>query len=285
MSDRVTSFCRAWAITRADGTTLGFTDHDADLAFDGIAFRARTGLTAAALAQTTGLSVDNSEAMGALSDAAITEADIAAGRYDRAEIRIWRVDWQAPETRALEFRGEIGEIRHADGAFHAELRGLTDLLNQTGGRIFQRDCAAILGDGACGIDLQDPAHRLEAACEGAEDGRVFRCPDAGIHAEGWFTHGALRIASGPAAGLSGLIKSDRLRDGLREVGLWEPLRAQIAAGDLVVLTAGCDRRAETCRTKFANFANFRGFPNVPGEDWLTAVPSRSQPRDGGRRGA
>jgi len=285
MSDRVTSFCRAWAVTRQDGMVLGFTDHDGDLAFDGITFRARTGLTAAALQQTTGLSVDNSEAMGALSDAAITEADIAAGRYDRAEIRIWRVDWHAPDTRELEFRGEIGEIRHGDGAFHAELRGLTDLLNQTSGRIYQRDCAAVLGDAACGIDLQDPVYRLEAACAGAEAGRRFRCADGGTHAEGWFTHGALRIGSGAGAGLSGLIKSDRLMDGMREIGLWEPLRADIAAGDLLILTAGCDRRAETCRTKFANFANFRGFPHVPGEDWLTAVPSRSQPRDGGRRGA
>jgi hypothetical protein len=29
------------------------------------------------------------------------------------------------------------------------------------------------------------------------------------------------------------------------------------------LEAGCDKRAETCRLKFGNFLNFRGFPAFP----------------------
>ena len=59
---------------------LGFTDHDRDIVVDGVTCRADTGMTAKALQQTTGLSVDNSEAVGALSDAAITEGEILAGR-------------------------------------------------------------------------------------------------------------------------------------------------------------------------------------------------------------
>jgi hypothetical protein len=72
----VTSVCRAWTVRRKDGVMLGFTDHDRDLVVDGVACRADTGLTARALQQTTGLSVDNTEAFGALSAAAITEADL-----------------------------------------------------------------------------------------------------------------------------------------------------------------------------------------------------------------
>ncbi|MEZ5853946.1 MAG: phage BR0599 family protein [Hyphomicrobiaceae bacterium] len=30
------------------------------------------------------------------------------------------------------------------------------------------------------------------------------------------------------------------------------------------LRRGCDKRLETCRTKFANAANHRGFPHMPG---------------------
>ena len=33
-----TTVCRAWAVTRNDGVVLGFTDHDAPLAFEGIGF-------------------------------------------------------------------------------------------------------------------------------------------------------------------------------------------------------------------------------------------------------
>jgi uncharacterized phage protein (TIGR02218 family) len=53
---------------------------------------------------------------------------------------------------------------------------------------------------------------------------------------------------------------------------------------MVRLEAGCDKRAETCRLKFANFLNFRGFPHLPGEDWLTAVPKAEGANDGGSLG-
>jgi uncharacterized phage protein (TIGR02218 family) len=49
--------------------------------------------------------------------------------------------------------------------------------------------------------------------------------------------------------------------------------------------AGCNRSASACRNKFSNFLNFRGFPHVPGEDWLTSYPSRALRRDGGSRGS
>ena len=64
----LTTVARCWALTRSDGLRLGFTDHDCDLDFDGLSFRAGTGLSAMALQQATGLSVDNTEALGALSD-------------------------------------------------------------------------------------------------------------------------------------------------------------------------------------------------------------------------
>ena len=72
----VTTTCRCWAVTRTDGIVLGFTDHDCGLAFGGVKFRADTRLSALALQQSTGLSVDNSSAQGALSDAALREAGL-----------------------------------------------------------------------------------------------------------------------------------------------------------------------------------------------------------------
>ena len=65
LASGTTTIARAWALTRSDGATLGFTDHDRDLAFEGMIFRAEAGLTARALEQVTGLAVDNSEAVGA----------------------------------------------------------------------------------------------------------------------------------------------------------------------------------------------------------------------------
>ena len=105
-----THLCRCWLVSRRDGVTLGFTDHDEDVVFDGAVFPASSGMDASALQSATGLSVDNAQAVGALSDAAVSEEDVRAGRFDRAEVRLWLVDWQRPELRVLMFRGEFGEI-------------------------------------------------------------------------------------------------------------------------------------------------------------------------------
>jgi uncharacterized phage protein (TIGR02218 family) len=47
--------------------------------------------------------------------------------------------------------------------------------------------------------------------------------------------------------------------------------------------AVCDKRFETCRSVFANTVNFRGFPDIPGEDFLTLTPTEGGRHDGGSR--
>lgn len=277
-----TAVSRCWRVTRVDGTKFGFTDHDCDLSFEDTSFRAGTGLSATALSQTTGLSVDNTEAVGALSDVAITEEDIFAGRFDGAEVEAWLVQWAAPENRVLQFRGSLGEITRVNGAFSAELRGLAERMNVPTGRVYQRTCQAVLGDAQCGFDLAAPGYVTEADVS-TTDGRVFTFEGAANFEPRWFERGQMRVLSGAAAGLSGAIKLDRLAEGIRTVELWDGLREDIATGDTIRLTAGCDKRMETCRLKFVNLFNFQGFPDILGEDWQVAHPSRLSSRNGGSR--
>lgn len=278
-----TTVARCWRVTRGDGVVLGFTDHDRDLAFDGTVFVAGAGLGARALSQTTGLAVDNTEAVGALSDAAITEGDLLAGRFDGAAVEAWLVNWADVAQRMRQFRGTIGEVSQAGGAFQAELRGLTELLNQPQGRVYQAPCSAILGDARCRVDLSLPGYFEERVVEGVEEGRVFRFADFLGFDDRWFERGRLVVLTGAAAGLVEVVKNDRLTGRGRVVELWQGLRAPVVVGDRIRLEAGCDRRAETCRLKFANFVNFRGFPHLPGEDWLAAVPRAGDVNDGGSR--
>ncbi|MEO0381257.1 MAG: DUF2163 domain-containing protein [Pseudomonadota bacterium] len=277
----LTTLCRAWAIVRKDGNSFGFTDHDCELTFDGIKFRADSGLTASALAQSTGLSVDNTEALGALTAAAVREDEIEAGRFDGAEVRAWIVNWAEPDTRWLQFRGTIGEIRRAGGAFHAELRGLTEALNRPLGRIYQKPCTAVLGDGACGFDVTQPGYRHEGAPDRTKDGRIFEWDTLPGFDEGWFLRGRLDVLSGAGAGLWGMIKRDSTENGVRRIELWEPIRAGVVDSDRVRLTVGCDKRFETCRLKFNNLLNFQGFPDLPGDDWVMAYPNGTGANEGG----
>ena len=277
----VTTVCRAWAVTRRDGVVLGFTDHDRDLAFEGITFRASTGLTARALEQSTGLAVDNAEAVGALSDASIREADIAAGLYDGAGVRSWLVNWTDVSERRQTFRGSIGEIERQGGAFRAELRGLAEALNQPKGAVYQKPCAAVLGDGRCRVDTMQPGMSHEASVVAVERGAVLAFPAAPGFPEGWFARGRVTVLDGAGQGAVGVVKRDRDVAGQRVVELWEMLSAGLAPGDRVRIEPGCDKRLETCRDKFDNLANFRGFPDIPGEDWLVSYPVRAGVNDGG----
>ncbi len=276
LADGATSVCRCWRLTRADGRIFAFTDHDVSLAFDDTTFVPTDALSARALEQTTGMSVDNSEAMGALSDKGLSEADILAGRFDGARVEIWRVNWSDPAQRALQFRGRIGEIERSGGAFRAELRGLTEMLNQPQGRLYQRPCRAVLGDGECGVDLSDPAYKAELVLTADPVGTTLEAPALDA-AEGWFDNGTLTVLDGAAEGLTRIVRADRVRAEGRGVELWEALPADVGAGTRVRLEAGCDKRAKTCIAKFDNMVNFRGFPFLPAEDWLTAYP-RSEDR-------
>lgn len=265
------TIARAWAVTRGDGVTLGFTDHDEAIAFDGITFRPDAGLTARAVVQGLGLSVDNTEAVGLLSDSAITEIDLMAGRWDSADVRLWDVDWRTPERRRLVFRGHLGEVTRNGGAFRAELRGLSEPLNRAQGRVYHPRCAAELGDSACGFDLGRTGYSAEGVILEIEEGAKLRLTEVAGHEARWFERGNLVVLSGAAEGLTGLIKNDKAQGGTgREVELWAALGIAPQPGDRVRLTAGCDKRADTCRLKFLNFLNFRGFPHLPPEDWLLA---------------
>ncbi|MDO5369852.1 DUF2163 domain-containing protein [Paracoccus sp. (in: a-proteobacteria)] len=275
-----TTIARTWAVRRSDGLTLGFTDHDGVLSFEGIAFRPEAGLTAQALVQGLGLAVDNTEAQGVLSDDAITAEDLAAGRWDGAEVRLWEVDWTDVALRRLVFRGSLGEITFAAGAFRAELRGLAEALNRAQGRVYHPRCSALLGDEQCRFDLTREGFWAEGVIASLDEGGA-RLELRGVpaHRAGWFDHGRIAFLDGPAQGLAGVVKIDAVpAPDVRAVELWAAPGAAPAVGDRVRLTAGCDKRAETCRGKFLNFLNFRGFPHLPPEDWLISPQA-----NGGRR--
>lgn len=282
LAGRQTTVARCWAVRRKDGQRFGFTDHDLDLVFDDLVFRADTGLSAAALQQGTGLAVDNSEAVGALSDASVTETDIAAGRFDGAEVTAWLVNWADVSARKVLFRGSLGEITRQGGGFSAELRGLTEALNRPVGRVFQAPCSAVLGDAACRVDLDAQGMTAEATVLEVTGHGGFVLAGAGTVEAGWFQRGRLDVLDGVSSGLWAVLKRDVLHgDGTRHVDLWEPMRGSVEVGTRVRLTVGCDKRFETCRTKFDNLLNFQGFPDIPQEEWIMVHPTMTPKRDGG----
>lgn len=276
-----TTLAWCWRIDRRDGVSLGFTDHDRPLAFGGVTFEPGAGFAAAELRATADLSVDAQEASGALRSERIAETDVLDGLWDGAEVRVWRVDWTDVALRVLMRRGAIGQVRRGRSAFVAEVRSMAHVLNQPVGRTFQAGCDAALGDARCGVDLDAPAFRGSGTVTALIGDRAFAVAGLEGFAPGLFERGALAWTSGANAGRSAEVAGHGTADGVATLALAEaPLRPP-APGDGFAVRAGCDKRLETCRDRFANVANFRGFPHLPGQDAMLRYAVPGEGGDGG----
>lgn len=278
-----TTLATCWRIRRKDGAVLGFTDHDRALSFAGALYEPGGGADGAAIESSADLSVDNSEIEGALVSDALSADDLAAGRYDGAEVEIWRVNWRDPSQRLLLKRGTIGEVAREGSRFRAEIRGAAHALDRVTGRVYQRRCDAIVGDPRCGVDLELAQYKGEGIVAALLDDQRFLAAGLQSFVAGWFAHGALAWTAGANQGANAHVKAhDKSGDG-DALSLWLPAGAPIAVGDAFTVAAGCDKHHATCKAKFANLVNFRGFPLMPGNDFAVSYPLKSDRNDGGKR--
>ena len=280
LDDGTTTLSWCWRISRSDGVALGFTDHDRALAFDGTTFEPESGFAASEIRAGSDLAVDAQDATGVLTSDRITETDILDGRWDNAAVELWRVNWADTSQRVLLRRGAVGQIRRGRMAFVAEVRSLAHVLGQTVGRTFQAGCDASLGDARCGIDLENAVYKGTGVVTDLLRDRAFMASGLSGFDAGWFTSGTLTWTSGANAGRITEVLAHGLDGSIATLTLLEaPVRA-VAEGDGFIARAGCDKRIATCSVKFANTANFRGFPNIPGQDAVLRYASQ----DGGHEG-
>jgi uncharacterized phage protein (TIGR02218 family) len=278
-----TTLCRCWRLDRKDGLSLGFTDHDEDLSFEGVAFSARSGMAGSSQETATGLAAGTVEVDGALHSDALSERDIAAGLWDGARVRRWLVDWREPEVRALLFDGTLGEIACEGGAFQAEALGPAAGLNRAIGRAFTRTCDAKLGDRRCAVNLSAAAHRATGVVTRGLGADRFEATLGNDGAQHGFGEGLLIWDSGANIGSSARVAVDGPAASGRIFALKNAPAAPLSPGDAFTVTVGCDRSYATCRDRFSNHLNFRGFPHLPGDDWVGGYPAPGEAADGGTR--
>lgn len=277
-----TTLCRCWIVTRRDGVVQGFTDHDQTIVVNGVICRADTGFAGSEAVARLGLAVDGVEISGALSDDALNESVLAAGHYDAARIDMYLVDWSEPALNVLMTRGTIGEVRREGGAFSAELRGLADTLAHEAGRLYTAACSADLGDHRCKVDLGNPLYRGEGVITALNGTSTFAVSGLDGFDSGWFTAGRLTFTSGDNEGNAMEVKRHRIEDDSVIMELWQAMAQPIAPGDAFVVTAGCDKRFATCRDRFGNALNFRGFPHIPGNDFVVRYAIDGEPGHNGQ---
>ena len=268
MTDVLDTIALCWRLERRDGIAIGLTSHDRDLTVDGLLYRAAPGMTPSAVKRSDGLDADTMDVAGALTGAAIGEADLLAGRWDGARVVLFAADWTARDgsggTPVPLGAGTIGSVETKDESFTAELQGIAAALAQPVVEETSAECRAELGDARCRVAM---AGRRRFARVVSADGAAVTLdagePDA--NAWGW---GLLRWLGGGNSGLeSAVAASDGATVTLRRPPVYAP-----DAGTLVEIVEGCDKSFATCRDRFANAANFRGEPFLPGIDLLTRYP-------------
>jgi uncharacterized phage protein (TIGR02218 family) len=259
----LTSMALCWRLERTDGAGIALTSHDEPLVRDGIRFDPAPGMLPAAITRSLGLEPDAGEVAGALRSEALEEQDLALGRWDDAAIQLAAVDWSEANGESITLLGgEIGTVSISGDGFTADLHGAAAKLENAVCPATSAECRAHFGDKQCRVDL---AGRTFAAV-------VVQANNSALvldrEFDGRFVFGRFRFMSGANCGIDGTI----LSAAGSTVRLREFPRAPVEIGCRVELREGCDKRFETCVSRFANAINFRGEPHLPGNDLLTRYP-------------
>jgi len=262
----VTTLVTCWKATLKNGTIYGFTEHTDDIVLSGITYKASTGYTPTSISTSAKLDVDNLEVTGMLSSSSIADADIFAGLWDFAEVLIFQVNYM-DLTMGIKDprRGWLGEVRTGRQTFIAELRFLTQKLQQTIGELYSVTCPYKVGDARCKKDLT--AFTFPGTVDAVTSNRQFT--DAALtQADTYFDGGELTWTSGLNIGLNMQVKTYTVGAVLLQL----PMPYAVQAGDAYNIVAGCNGIFRDipalsiighCISKFDNHLNFGGFPDAP----------------------
>jgi uncharacterized phage protein (TIGR02218 family) len=266
MDGALTSVAYGWRLERADGVTIGFTSHDADVQHDGIMLHASPGMQPTTISHSAGLDKDGLDVSGALTSDMICADDLAAGRWDGAYLEIFLFDWMSSANgKRVLATGDLGAVSFTDDAFEAELIGLQAKLDKAVAPQTSPSCRARFCDASCGLNRERFRHLAQIS--DVDENRISVTALQPIP-EGHLAYGELSWLSGFNCGLTTNIADNIGADIVLHT---PPLRAA-RIGDMVALTQGCDRLMATCAARFGNGVNFRGEPYLPGNDLLTRYP-------------
>ena len=278
LEGRLTTLALCWRLERRDGFVIRLTDHDRDLVVPAPPALAGTyltdsGISGGNLRANSDGSVDNTTLQGFLRSTQITAADIEARLYDGARVDLFLLNWASPADGVVVLKsGSLGDItRSSAGQYQAELRGLSQRLQNNFLKTYSATCRAELGDALCQVNLAGFTYN-GFVTEVIDSGRSFR-DSVNASASGHFTNGVVTFTSGD----NNTYKSEILlhTGGPATFHLALAMPNPIQVGDSFTAVAGCDKRLSTCRDKFNNVIRFRGEPYIPGADAISKGPPRS----------
>ena len=263
-ASEVRTIARCWQITRQDSVVLGFTDHDEDLSISGTTYEALNSGQTSAVEANDNLSADTMDIQIVLDSDGIAEADVKAGRYERAQLWIFEVNYESLADGYVTLGyGYIGEVTLHDNYISAEFRSLSQILQNNIGRVCMPTCDAQFGDTRCNIGSL-AGYTVAETVSAVTDRSEFTVSIADNAA---YTNGRVVWTSGDNNGLEMEIKILATT-----CKLILPMPFNIQIDDTLNMIQGCQKTKAACLA-YSNYVNFQGFPDLPGLDEMLDYPS------------
>jgi uncharacterized phage protein (TIGR02218 family) len=254
-----------YTFTLRSGTVLTYTNADVPIALNGYTYAANSVLVdGLAYKCAMGLEVDEQQiTLAARPTDTIGGVPfliaVHHGVLDGCEIqreRAFLASWSAaPIGSVILFKGRVTKIDQV-GRTSAEVTVASDLVLldlDMPRNFYQPTCAHTLYDSGCGL-IKSAYGAAGTVGAGSTPASIAWAGAAPVYAQG-----TLIFTSGLNIGASVGIKSATST----ALALTYPMSALPAPGDTFTAYQGCDHTSATCRAKFNNLANFRGFPFVP----------------------
>lgn len=264
-----TNLATFWRIVRLDNLVQGFTNYDKDITIDGVIYKAATGFNSTAFNQDNTLAVRNLEIESIISSDSITEADLIGGKYDYAAVDVFICRWDNPPSslslnppeHILMVRGIMGQISMSNRRYSAEVRSISQLLQQQISTTTTIECRAVFGDSKCTKNLLSLTDGLTITA--VTNNRQFTVNSS--RANGFYDLGEITFNSGNNNGIKAMVLS--YSSGV--IQLFESLPYPLVVGNTLIAIAGCNKTVQACRN-FNNIINYQGEPDIPGEDKFLA---------------
>lgn len=271
LAEGSTTLARLYLITRRDGVTLRFTDHDRNIIRNGFTYYAESGLSIAAITTTSNRTPQVAELRVFFGTGFVEELDCIRGVYDDANFAVRLVDYEHIEYDQMDLMyGTLGSFENTHKGYGSfEVNSLYNRTRKQLGEVYSPECRADLGDARCKLPLTSWQQSITAS-SGTRSTLVGTISPS--RAAKWFVNGVCTFLTGQNAGRSVEILSDPFVGTVRTLRFVLPLPFPVANGDTATIYKGCDKRIQTCSEVFNNAVNFRGEPAVPGADYANGVP-------------
>lgn len=254
------TLCTCMKITRYDGLSFRVTDHDEEITFNNEVYSPKNSYESSNINSSKDLSVDTLEITSVADPIFFNEADILAGKLNGSEFEFFRTNWLNPSHKDVLRKGFIGSITKTRNTIKIELRGLAQLLQQNIVETFSERCNADLYDNRCKV--LKSTYTTTSVIDSVSSNDVIICNALSSNPDGYYDFGYVEFTSGLNTGLK---KEVAVHSG-NQVTLLEGFPFNIEIGDNIKVYAGCNKFHSTCKDKFNNVINFRGFAFIPGTD-------------------